>query len=88
MTLSFLIMKARSVSKPDLPEKPVTVLSEPQRKTASRLPVVFSPADGRQTNRSFRKFVKASELMGIEFLDFIIIGKGYCSFKECGYFDK
>ncbi len=32
MTLSFLIMKARSVSKPDLPEKPVTVLSEPQRK--------------------------------------------------------
>ena len=36
----------------------------------------------------FRKFVKASELMGIEFLDFIIIGKGYCSFKECGYFDK
>ena len=36
----------------------------------------------------FRKFVKASELMGIEFHDFIIIGKEYCSFKECGYFDK
>lgn len=36
----------------------------------------------------FRKFVMASELMGIEFRDFIIIGKEYCSFKECGYFDK
>lgn len=36
----------------------------------------------------FRKLVMASEMMGIQFLDFIIIGKGYCSFKEYGYFEK
>ncbi|MFR7818514.1 MAG: hypothetical protein ACLU22_13965 [Clostridium sp.] len=30
----------------------------------------------------------ASEMMGMQFLDFIIIGKGYCSFKEYGYFEK
>lgn len=36
----------------------------------------------------FRKLVMASEMMGMQFLDFIIIGKGYCSFKEYGYFEK
>ena len=36
----------------------------------------------------FKKLVMASEMMGIQFLDFIIIGKGYCSFKEYGYFEK
>ena len=36
----------------------------------------------------FRKLVMASEMMGMQFLDFIIIGKGYCCFKEYGYFEK
>lgn len=36
----------------------------------------------------FRKLVMASEMMGMQFLDFIIIGKEYCSFKEYGYFEK
>lgn len=36
----------------------------------------------------FRKLVMASEMMEMQFLDFIIIGKGYCSFKEYGYFEK
>ena len=66
MTLSFLIMKARSVSKPDLPEKPVTVLSEPQRKNGITLTSCVL-ASGWPPNKSF-KWSDTKSLMDYGFL--------------------